>query len=982
MLISGKPLQFNTLCVYKLSSPEEYMLFQLSETGDLFVCDLSFGGNLRTHESRFSFIPIIVNDTPISVSSHFEGPFHMCILQKNATILVMGTIKGVSLTSDIEDRIGVARLTIATSPLVSTPTFTSLAGNVVEKTSLLNRMGSYYRNKEVFSNSVISVFAKSPDETHIAILTTTGIALLFDIPENKVISRYPALSDTESEAPSFAGLSVVNPIDYTRVNSLAWWNEDVLLVTTLQGDAVLMHWRDWSLLMREWQRSTIGCLATCREGIVLLVNDHRTVLENADGCIFIQHRLHFTSIQQVNPWQRYLAHIEAKEYGEALKLATAHQLDTDLIYKYKVCTLHKQAPALRSFWNTPLLPEGSFSPVPLECMKYEEIDPVLSRIRDIPYVLKHMYCTTIGDRSGTINIIKSGLRRCNQYLADHHFTVPMAKEVDILQSCQRKNYSYTLEDIQQDETLQWVVLMKYLFCQKLMRIRFYNSISTLSQGYTGFNCNEFNLLYSGDFLSLCKQFALQGDVQRLLRCMTSFPQYLLPYRYTLLERIPYVTDPMTFASILPQFKGEMGEVGMFYYSESGVMKAIQLLHPDQVEWYETIEIIQYLKGMKIVDENENMDVVLTEYLNVTEVISKESTHQQDPSFFVQWILQRCIEIDRQTGLVEYARSLCQAALQQPPFYENSELIAMMDAIDLLSLYHNQVYSINHTVDLFSKEVKEITLEAWLNMSNKEMIHQLFSMNEGDYKGMVDFLVSNDLVKCEYIVEYLNQTIEEGNVPLFVAYVKYIEKNQLTLMLKSEVEEFLTLFEHHIKSPSYAFNEEHIQDLLSIVSSILKHPLVTSQRQQQQEELQKLLSIALNLREIVTYSLGEIDTILQKESAWCQEHPIQLVSASISEIKEYLSLQSVQLIKDYYKQKQPSFKQVQSFQEICFGFLPPELINYILLPMMITENTLSSLNSASNLTENINSDWLNEILLRSVNDRILSMNTYSHCLLLI
>lgn len=506
--IPGKPLQFNTLSSYKVSNKDEFMLFQLNEIGNVYVCDFSLHNSL---ESRFTFIPVVLQDKPISVSSILEGPFRMCILQQTATLVIVGVVKSGQISSDCEYRFGIAKIDVSKVSVLGMPRFFSLSGKELERSSLFSRIGSFYGTKadEMVRLPTVSTFSKSDDEKRIVILTTTGSVLIFGIPENKVISRMiDSDGDGESDTRSYAALSVINPVDYSRVNSVMWWNSDILLITDLQGNMALMRWNDWSMLTKEWKRYELGVLAVCREGITLIINDYRTLLENGNKEQVIWHQYRLSTFHQVSPWERYLVHIEQREYGEATKLATLHHYDTNIIYKYKYLSCLDCSPSLQCYRDTAIIPDSVWITNQSKLLKYEEIEPILNRITDIRFVLTQIYFSSIQDRSGTINILKTGLRRCNQYLANLNFTTlsGIPKDMDVLTVCKSQNYSYILDDLRKDETLAFVVLMKFLLCQKLLRIRFFNTITAMNHVYSGFNTTEFNMIYSGDIKSICERY--------------------------------------------------------------------------------------------------------------------------------------------------------------------------------------------------------------------------------------------------------------------------------------------------------------------------------------------------------------------------------------------------------------------------------------------------------------------------------------------
>ena len=512
--ISGKSLLFNTITIYPVkSSKEEFILFQLNENGDLFVADLSFGGKFETRGSHFTFMPVQYNDKPVSVSSVLEGPYRMIYLPQSSFLLILGSIIGVSGTASIEERFGIAKLSLSSPSITSSPSFFSLQGSPIEKVSLFHRVGSYslLRSKAVEMAKIpsISSVAVSPNEKNLAILTSIGVALLYQVSLNRIIMKYPDNeSDTQSESMSLAEISVITPIDYNKITSLQWWNNELLLLVTLQGDLALIKWENWSVRTKGWQRFSKGTNVSCKEGIIMILEDERKIIENDDHDSQVAHLLELSSFRQVTPWEYFLTRIEEKEYGEASKIASAYSFDNDIVLKYKYCTCFNYYPDLLTYRDENTIPEKAWKYPQSMIVKYDVIDRNLNRIGDIKFVLTEIYHVTIDDRSGNINTIKMGLRRCIQYLTAANYSSISAnsKDMDILLLCKRNNFSYSLNDLKQDHCLCFVVLMKFLLCMKLLHLRFYNSISTLNQLYTGFNANEFNLLYSRDFLSICKEY--------------------------------------------------------------------------------------------------------------------------------------------------------------------------------------------------------------------------------------------------------------------------------------------------------------------------------------------------------------------------------------------------------------------------------------------------------------------------------------------
>ena len=103
------------------------------------------------------------------------------------------------------------------------------------------------------------------------------------------------------------------------------------------------------------------------------------------------------------------------------------------------------------------------------------------------------------------------------------------------------------------------------------------------------------------------------------------PQFILPYRYDLLNLIPYVVDPSSFVQLLPAFLDNQGvEEGVFYQQENEEVKRMNLMDEETVEWYETEEILEELQNHMFVKENKNASCYVDEVLAVRKIIPSQS----------------------------------------------------------------------------------------------------------------------------------------------------------------------------------------------------------------------------------------------------------------------------------------------------------------------------------------------------------------------
>ena len=171
-------------------------------------------------------------------------------------------------------------------------------------------------------------------------------------------------------------------------------------------------------------------------------------------------------------------------------------------YKYKWCALFDYVPDLNC---VPIV----FQPPTLLLQTTQDWLQILSRIKDVRYVLKQCYCTEFADRKTLINVLKYGLTVCNNFLKAHDLYAPPAgvSDSDVLASCHRSFYSYTPAALQESTELQYVVLMKYLLCMKLLRIRLYNAVlMATNRGLAEYNPVEFQHYGTQSIRSLCMEW--------------------------------------------------------------------------------------------------------------------------------------------------------------------------------------------------------------------------------------------------------------------------------------------------------------------------------------------------------------------------------------------------------------------------------------------------------------------------------------------
>ena len=200
------------------------------------------------------------------------------------------------------------------------------------------------------------------------------------------------------------------------------------------------------------------------------------------------------------------------------------------------------------------------------------------------------------DRNQTINLIRFGLSLCNSYLKSHnHYSCPTDHDSDTLSQCHHNHYSYTISDFQKDPLLLDVVLRKFQFTTKLLKMRLYKAILTTStRGLNAYDWREFeNRFVQRSIIDIAREYADNGDTQALRQILCYCPQCFLPYRYEILSRLPLVTESSDYFDLLPSCRSAPQE-GLFEWQQGSETHSINLLDSSAVNWFEKQEIVGFL----------------------------------------------------------------------------------------------------------------------------------------------------------------------------------------------------------------------------------------------------------------------------------------------------------------------------------------------------------------------------------------------------
>lgn len=224
------------------------------------------------------------------------------------------------------------------------------------------------------------------------------------------------------------------------------------------------------------------------------------------------------------------------------------------------------------------------------------VEDLLRHIKDLSYVLSACNSVVLTDRNQTISLFRFALSLCNSYLKSRdYYSNSSDREGDVLALCYCGYYTYSPTELQQDSLLLEVVLRKFQFAVKLLKMRLYKAIlATSTRGLNAYDWKEFhNQFVNRSILEIARAYAKEGDIQALRQILAYCPQCFLPYRYEILTLLPLVTEPSDFFDLLPSCQNKYQE-GEYEWQQGTETHSLNLLNSSIVNWFEKQEIIESL----------------------------------------------------------------------------------------------------------------------------------------------------------------------------------------------------------------------------------------------------------------------------------------------------------------------------------------------------------------------------------------------------
>ena len=256
-------------------------------------------------------------------------------------MLIVARLAQTSPENRLEDQLGYAMIPIDKSSIIGSPQLKTFSGKSIEKSGFFQKLTTVRYSQRM--QIQIRCMDVNPSGQKAVTVVSDGRVLVIDLAKGVVVSRFDdqnSQDDSKSDLTSIDAMSVVSPLDLQMVNWAQWMTDDLLLMTNLQGGLSVMTEGTWkNILGDDWIQFDEGvCVSAYYDDKhrihSLIINDKREWMKNYDEQNVLIHHYSLRSMNQVNPWEKFIHCIELREYGEAIHLANEHQYDTDLVFGF------------------------------------------------------------------------------------------------------------------------------------------------------------------------------------------------------------------------------------------------------------------------------------------------------------------------------------------------------------------------------------------------------------------------------------------------------------------------------------------------------------------------------------------------------------------------------------------------------------------------------------------------------------------------
>lgn len=344
--------------------------------------------------------------------------------------------------------------------------------------------------------------------------------------------------------------------------------------------------------------------------------------------------------------------------------------------------------------------------------------------------------------------------------------------------------------------------------------------------------------------------------------------------------------------------------------------------------------------------------------------------------FVQWVTDRAVQIDSETGLTSLSLELAQEAISALPSMDVS-LLEFVNRTQLFLFFLDASLSLASPSLLDSSPQPFLTLSDWMHYSTHEIIQSLFTIPTIDVEKVVECTLHLNGLKADAILGFITDYHGQDKKRLFFGFLQYQKAKGVAEMLSQELAQFVEFLETNAMDTTLHFTLDEISVLKAVVEMALAHPLLPAIHVLQLQHLRQCL-VVLDMLGVTSPSIPDLAGILSSDEAFCASLG-PLSSLPIPSITDLLARPSSLLLSRHAQKLLTSHSSSQSLQLLlqlqpaCFPFLPAELPYYLLTPLLLKETSYEASNTASFISQHVQTEWFDSMILRVVDEEVKSMS---------
>ncbi|KAK8803825.1 hypothetical protein WA158_001519 [Blastocystis sp. Blastoise] len=847
-----------------------------------------------------------------------------------------------------------------------------------------------------------SFLSFSPSATSLLLLSTKGSIEIFNMKDGTLLNKqitteiitkeqedfYSPTPSMTPPTPETQSGSPVPPVSIkaSDIYSVQWWNDSHICVCTYNGlffiYDIIHNINKQGLTSLRLEKGSIIYGNQTEKKYALECS--RTIFKMKDKLMRnkIERNYGITSIYQVTPEELYAYYIKNGEYKPAYTLATTYQLNLDDIYKARWCQLFSES-------STPSLPRSS-------------IDDFLGKVKDSQYIITECLTRYCQAEDVYIFIIKYGLKICSDLLKQEN----IIDEIDGEQTEVTRTLINNVDHIRGNRSIEILLIYKYLFKMKLMKLDLYRQIRREEKRGLLFNIQEYIDIEKKNIKELALSYAQKGNLNSLKILFHMCQHVILPYRFEILNSIPEIYDPKEYEYLFPQLPDIKSRYEDIYmYKEAGAVTLINLINETALSNYGNIYILKYLQEqISVYHFPECVSSLIHTFSSQSDpfIYALTTTKTIPPKHmnidtFVSWFQSRAIEIDNECGYLLNCVSLFNIAKERCTSSDFEKLAPFARDTELLyTLTYKEKGYINITLDEWNKKSETEKIETIMGNLTPETFEAAYisQLTAGItvYIPVFSFMdyFQEKCLHSQDGIEYINILID-----LYIQFctLKSSINPFKNVTLSSILEYFYKCLLSCPYTEQYHYVQNNLNRLLNTSAIYLnkknymeeKTNLSILNSRLQSSILLSTYSISYSIQQLTSIYTEERDNIINhiyiltqnNNNSKTRNNKPALDFPRISELKsvsllEYLAKETNKMEGGEYKWKQLQ-TDMEQIREGCFAYLPPSCSYYVLLPYILDNNMNTSLTEYS---QYIDDTYMTNAVCVNIQDRVNSLNCVS------